>query len=79
MVLVHTRKNFSENYPQFWHLQKYSPAKFEEFRFKCRYNISLPGASICLGPALDYVIFAIYFSNFGFGKYHCNVVQFTYK
>jgi len=41
------------------------PEKFEEFRFKGHYNISVPGAPICLGPALDYVIFAIYFSNIG--------------
>jgi hypothetical protein len=32
------------------------PEKFEEFRFKERYNISVPGAPICLGPALEWTI-----------------------
>ena len=53
--------------------------RLKNFGFEGRYSISVPGASVCLGSALDYLISAINFSNISFGKYHCNVVQCTYK
>jgi hypothetical protein len=45
----HTRKNFSENYPQFVHApSKYSPALLYEYRFEWRQIVAWPALATCL-------------------------------
>ena len=56
---LHTRMNFSENYPQFWHAISIIFAKLvlgrqrlKNVGFKGHKIISLPGAPTFLGPVL---------------------------